>query len=166
MTKLTKKQVKAFLEVISSDTSRPVICTAKIDTYKGRTVLIATDGYQLAALDAPGLKGHEGKLIDRTELIKWYKLAGTKDRLDEKALIEMPNARDDDRWFGEYPEWTKIIEAQHAGEITKIALNARYMLTMQTLADKTLIYDTHGKFGAVMAREDDNLYVVMPLKYS
>ena len=161
---LTKKQVKAFLEVISSDTSRPVICTAKVDTYEGRTVLIATDGYQLAALDAPGLKGHEGKLIDRTELIKWYKLAGTKDRLDEKALIEMPNARDDDKWYGEYPEWVKIIEAQHPGEITKIALNARYMLTMQTLADKTLVYTANGQRGAVTAREDNNLYVIMPLK--
>ena len=161
---LTKKQVKAFLEVISSDTSRPVICTAKVDTYEGRTVLIATDGYQLAALDAPGLKGHEGKLIDRTELIKWYKLAGTKDRLDEKALIEMPNARDDDKWYGEYPEWVKIIEAQAPGEIAKVILNANYMLNMQILADKPLPYTANGQRGAVIAYEDNNLYVIMPLK--
>lgn len=161
---LTKKQVKALLEVMSSDTVRPVICTAKVDTYEGRTVLIATDGYQLAALDAPELKGHEGKLIDRTELIKWYKLASTKDRLDEAALIEMKNARDDDKWYGEYPEWVKIIEAQERAELTKIALNANYMLTMQVLADKTLVYDTHGQRGAVMARDDNNLYVIMPLK--
>lgn len=161
---LTKKQVKAFLEVISSDTSRPIICTAKIDTYKGRTVLIATDGYQLAALDAPGLKGQEGKLIDRTELIKWYKLASSKDRLDENTLIKMPDARDSEKWYGEYPEWIKIIEAQHPGEITKVALNAKYMLTMQILADAPILYTTNGQRGAVTAYENNNLYVIMPLK--
>lgn len=164
---LTKKQVKSLLDVISSDTARPVITHVKIDTYEGHPVLVGTDGYTLVALRlTDDILPSMGQLIPRAELTKWYKLAGTKDRLTEADLI--PMAVPDDKSFENgrtnYPEWQKLIPTEF-GSLPSFALNANYLLTMQTLNDAPLTWQLGmTKLTPVIARANDNLYVIMPLK--
>lgn len=164
---LSKKQLKAFLEVMSSDTSRPVLNHAKIDTYDGHPVLVATDGYVLTALRlTDDVLPIVGQLIPRTELIKWHKLANTKDRLTEKDII--PMAVPDDKGFhngnAQYPEWQKLIPTE-VGSLPSFTLNANYLLTMQVINETPLTWQFGiTKLTPVIARANNNLYLVMPLK--
>lgn len=164
---LTKKQVKMLLDIISSDTARPIITHAKIDTYEGHPVLVGTDGYVLTALRlTDDVLPIMGKLIPRAELTKWHKLAGTKDRLTEEDIIPMavPDNKSFENGNANYPEWQKLIPTE-AGALPSFTLNANYLLTMQTLNDTPLTY-TFGtdKNKPVVARANDNLYVIMPIK--
>lgn len=164
---LTKKQVKMLLDIISSDTARPVITHAKIDTYEGHPVLVGTDGYVLTALRlSDDVLPVIGQLIPRAELTKWYKLAGTKDRLTEEDIIPMavPDSKSFENGNANYPEWQKLIPTE-AGALPSFTLNANYLLTMQTLNDAPLTWQLGmTKLAPVIARANDNLYVIMPLK--
>lgn len=160
---LNKSQVKAFLEVMGSDETRHIICTAKIDKYNDHTVVVATNGYVLAALSAPGLAGHEGKHIDRASIIKWYKLATPRDQLDESAIIEMLS---ETKTEGKYPDWQLLIRQPPAEAVEKVSLNANYMLTMQKLSGNVVTYTARGKLGPMISETDGNVYLVMPIKFS
>lgn len=157
---LTRSQVKAWLDTMSDDTSRPVLNAAYIDQYDNRTVLVTTDGYVLTAMDAPGLKDSVGKFITRLDLVKWYKLANSKSLFtDEEALTLVSDVVE-----GKYPEWQKLIPTE-MGALPSVTINAKYMLSMQTINNAPLKWDFGtDKFKPVIARANDNLYVIMPLK--
>ena len=155
---LSKKQVKALLEVISSDETRHVLCNAYVDTYKERTVLVATDGYMLVAIDAPTLQ--PGRFIHRDELTKWYKAATSKDILTDEVAHEM--SRDDD--FLSYPKWQEIIAKVQTTPMTNILLNARYMMTLSVLKGDVLNLKLHGATAPMIDDTTNNLYLIMPIK--
>lgn len=154
---LTKKQVKAFLEVISNDDSRPVLCTASVQMFKDRPYLVATDSYKLTALLLDeSFKNHVGKVVTRDDLTKWYKLAGTRDVLNPVAVEDMLTDAS-----GKYPEWQALMPEEFGNRET-VYFNSKYLLTMETLADKPLKY----KFAKDMlyAEDNGNIYVVMSLR--
>lgn len=158
---LNKKQVGALLKVLSSDKTRPVlmelaICADSSD----QTVLVATDGYVLAALPAADLKDLRGKSITRDSLTRWYKLASTRDALSAGELKDIAGEPS-----GMYPNWNALIDQQHPSEIASVIVNAEFMAIMQKLAgDEPLKYKFHGPHGALIADRDGARYVVMPLK--
>jgi hypothetical protein len=89
---MNKSQVKALLDVISTDEIRSVLTYALIDEFEGRLMLIATDGYALAAIalantDKELCALHKGKLVSRQSLTRWYKLASAKDILSTEELL-------------------------------------------------------------------------------
>jgi hypothetical protein len=158
---LTKKQVKALLDVISADTSRPVLCTAYIRrSGDGQTYLVATDGYVLTKLYSPGLAAHEGKFLKRESLIRWTKLAGTKDVLADEEIIEMLTNDD----VGSFPATDPLLENLTPTGQTVFNVNPKYLVTMEQLADTALQWTVHGGTNPYIARSDKNVYVVMPLK--
>jgi hypothetical protein len=170
---LSKKQVKAFLEVISSDETRPVLTHAKIDELEGQPVLIGTDSYKLAAIKlTDDILPKMGSLIPRAELVKWYKLASNKDYLTETELLEM--AIPDDQGFGEdktqYPKWQKLVPSEDTRtELTGICINADFMATMQILSGSDgysggMPWEFYGSLSPVISRKDGSIYLVMPLK--
>ena len=154
---LSKKQVKALLEVISSDKTRHILCNAYVDTYKDKTVLVATDNYTLVALDAPTLQ--PGRFIHRDELTKWYKLAGAKDILTDEVAHEM--SRDDDL---NYPKWQEVIAKVQTTPMTNVLLNAKYMMTLETLKGEHLNLKLHGATAPMIDDTTNNLYLIMPIK--
>ena len=156
---LNRKQIKSLLDVMSSDTSRPVLTEANINIAEGNLYLTATDGYQLVALLLDdSLKELEGKAITRADMTKWYKLATAKDIFNNDTVKELATES-----AGNYPDWYKIIDREQEA-IPEITINATYMLTMQIIADKPLPWMFHGKLGPAVARWNDDIYVVMPLK--
>jgi DNA polymerase III sliding clamp (beta) subunit (PCNA family) len=164
---LTKKQVKTFLDVISSDDSRPVLTHAKIDTFDGQAVLVGTDSYKLAALQLKDtILPAMGNLVPRTELLKWYKLASNKDYLTETELAAMSTSEEN---IGKYPEWQRLVpDAKDMTALTSINVNALYLATMQELtgdyAKIGLEWQFYGALAPIVARRDGNIYIVMPLK--
>lgn len=162
---LTKRQVKALLEVISADESRPVLTHAKIDTFNDQTVLVATDSYKLAAinLDPKIVKPILGQLIPRAELQKWYKLATNKDFLTDTDLLTITVKESE---VGKYPQWQQLVpDKKKFSALAGIGLNASYLLTIQTLIDTTaLMLEFYGPLMPVVIRHDQNTYIVMPIK--
>jgi hypothetical protein len=169
---LNKSQVRSFLEVISSDESREVLTYAYIDLYKGRPVLVATNSYILAAIYLPDeLKEHVGKFISRADITRWYKLAKAKDMLGANDLLEMASG---DKPF-KYPDWQRLIDSQEeqgperSGATDKISFDAKYAMTLQSLAGQQLVYTLHGRRGVMVAVGLENkwretgLYLLMPM---
>lgn len=161
---LTKKQVKAFLEVLSSDESRPVLTHAKIDMLDGTPVLIGTDSYKLAALKlTDDILPEMGSLVPRESLVKWYKLASNKDYLTEVELITMAIPEEE---VGKYPEWQRLVpDVKDIVDLPNIRINAGYMFTLQTLVEMPgLEWEFYGPLAPVVSRYNGNLLIVMPLK--
>jgi DNA polymerase III sliding clamp (beta) subunit (PCNA family) len=164
---LTKKQVKSLLEVISSDDTRPMLQQVKIDTFEDKPVLVATDGYVLAAINLDdSVLPEVGKMIDRSEIVKWYKLATNKDIFSEATLLELPKTHIE----GVYPVWQKLVpEAKDFSAQASMRFNAQYMATIQTLAARDgynagLCWELYGKLSPLVARDESGTYLVMPLK--
>jgi len=90
MISLTRTQVKAMLDIISKDDSRPAIENAKVIQRKDKTYLTGTDGYAMFLLEVDSdYASMVGKGIHRSEIERWYKLATGKDRLTEEVLNDM-----------------------------------------------------------------------------
>lgn len=166
---LNKKQVGALLKVISKDDSRPVLTTAKVDKWGDDVVLVATNGYILAALYLDSEEAGElvGKLVRRSAIEKWYKLATGKDRLTTEELVRVSSED-----YGEnggyadygYPDWTKVIPSGEM-ESTSLAFDAEYAKALQDLdGAEGLNYTLNGILGAMVARNDRGTYVLMPRK--
>lgn len=170
MINLTKKQVGALLKVMSNDTSRPILNGVHIDEYKGKHVMVATNGYILTALELDvenPLDFKMGTFVRRSALEKWYKLATGKNRLTTEELVKV-SAEDyaDNNGYqqGQYPDWKNILPDEKGIETLELTFNADYMKTMQDLADKPLTYRFNGKLGALVAKNNNDLYVIMPLR--
>lgn len=165
---MNKKQVGAFLKVMSKDDSRPILCTAKVDRYKDDLVLVATDGYVLAAMniddDAAEL---EGKLIRRSAIERWYKLAKTKDVLTGGELVRVSAddyAYDGSYEDGKYPDWQRVLTIEPTA-VDKIGINANFLKTAQDLdGGDGLVLSFNGPLGAIMSSTERGTIWVMPRK--
>lgn len=166
---MNKKQLGAFLKVMSKDEMRPILCTAKVELYHGEPVLVATDGYQLAAIkldnDANELLG---KMIRRSALEKWYKLATGKDRLTGQELVRV--SADD---YGEhngymegtYPDWSKLVPRGDPSGQEVMHFNADYFKTVQDLdGENSVRVKLYGKLSPMVFETERGLYLVMPMK--
>lgn len=164
---LSKRQVKALLDVISKDESRPILTYAKLDIYKGKPVLVATDSYHMVVLpltDTILPEATEGKLISRDDLTKWYKLAENRELLGDLELATMAQ---DEAEVGKYPAYAKLIEGFTPQAVSFISFNPDYIANMQTLAGigrSGLKWQFHGVLGAMLAELDGAMYIVMPMK--
>lgn len=165
---MNRKQVNAFLKIMSKDTSRPVLCTTLVDSFRGKAVLVATDGYVLTAvyLGEETDESYIGKRITRTAIEKWYKLADGKSRFTGESLQDLMeddvhNGRELD---GKYPEWQKLVPGEPSPSDT-IAFNADFGKTAQDLnAAEGLTLKLNGKLGAMVSDTDVAYTLIMPLK--
>lgn len=165
---MNKKQVAAFLKVMSKDISRPVICAAHIEMLDDKQVMVATDGYKLSAiyLDET-IEELNGKLIRRTAFERWYKLADGKSRLTATELQTLLNddfALNDGYLDGQYPEWQKLIpkEVEPQGGMH---FNADYVKIIQDLnGDESVSVDLYGSLAPMVVRHDVSLSLIMPMK--
>lgn len=163
---LTKKQVKAFLEVLSSDEVRPILTQASIELYNDITHLVATDSYKLVAIPVNGVSDMVGKRIPRAELVKWYKLAGTKDYFTDENVREL--ATIDPEEHGKYPEWQKLIptDTEEPFAQTGMGVQASFLVTMENLAGQSggMYWDFYKDHSMIVAKENSCIYVVMELR--
>lgn len=156
---LTKRQVKAFLDVVSADETRPILCNAMISIFEGEPYLMATNSYKLAALGLPHeLVALDGLSISRESLVRWYKLAENKDFFTDETVRELATELE-----GTYPEWQQFLKPL-TDNSPRIAFNAEYMLTMQILHGDSLTWEFGTSLQPIVAYASDNIYLVMPLR--
>ena len=160
---MNKKQVNALLKVMSKDTMRPVLRNAYIDEYEGRTVLVATDGYMLTALNIEIDSEHVGKSIKREAIEVWYKLAVARSRFDGEAIAELANNKANLSDLN-YPKWQGPIDREQSAQ-DAMMFNADYAKTLQDLSGEIgLVWKLHGKLSPMIARTENGMYVMMPMK--
>lgn len=166
---MNKKQVGAFLKIMSKDSSRPILNTAYIDRYEGRRVMVATDGYKLAAVyldeDAEPIVG---KLIRREAIEKWYKLATGKSRLTGEELVAVSAddyAQHGSYQEGKYPEWQRLVPTSEPEGQEVMHFNAEFMKIVQDMngADSIQV-ELRGKLAPMMIKSEVSLAMVMPMK--
>jgi hypothetical protein len=167
---LSKQQVKALLEVISKDDTRPALQQAVVGKYNDATFLAATDSYHLVALELKELDGDkfDGQAISRDALTRWYKLAATRDTFTEETL------RDELKPAGyDFPKWQSLFTEEKLKLTSQpsVSVQGDYLNDLAKIAGKNVVYDfckggmmyadiTDNKFGV-----NDGIYVVMQLKH-
>lgn len=159
---MNKKQVGAFLKVVGKDPARVTLSHAKIDTYNGRTVLMGTDGYKLAAIYIDEADELVGKLLPREAIERWYKLATGKSRLTGREIVE---SLAQELTEGNYPEWQKLVPQGDTLPQTTMRFNAEFFKIMQDLtgnADMTVKF--YGEVHPMVIESEDGVFVVMPMK--
>ena len=161
---MNKKQVGALLKVMSKDTMRPALRNLYIDEYNGRTVVVATNGYILTAVNIDIEPEHVGKSIKREAIEVWYKLATARNKLDGDALAELAsNAANLSNLT--YPEWEKLLPDGYVSGATTMKFNADYAKTLQDLSgEEGLAWKLYGTISPMVATTDNGLYVMMPMK--
>lgn len=167
---MNKKQVAAFLKVLSKDEPRQVLRNAYINNIEGETVLVATNGIALAAVNLDEDAEHlQGTLIARPYIERWYKLATGKDRLDYESLKRIIDEQynDGETPKGEYPNWQSIVPDEFRKPVGAITFNAEYMFILQSIdGSDSLTWSLGGSLEPVMARNERGLYIFMPKKAS
>lgn len=165
---MNRKQVNAFLKVMSKDKFRPVLCSAHIDEYKGKGVLVATDGYMLVAMKLEDIEqDHIGKRVSREAVERWYKLADGRSRLSGADLQEMMefdqfNKSDLD---GVYPPWLQLLPQGEPTGLDSISFNANYAKMLQDVRGiDGLTLKMYGKLAPMVHEDETGLYVLMPMK--
>lgn len=166
---LSKKQVRALLEVMAPDDIRPPLAHAVLQVYKDQAYLVATDSYKLAAITMEEVVSDEFKAklnwsISRDALTRWYKLAAPRDYLDYEEILAMAIDRTD-QW--QYPKWEQILEKseEESHTVTHIGFNATYALTLQSLADTFLHYNLSHYLSPMVARTPNgSIFLLMPLR--
>lgn len=165
---LNKSQVKAFLDVLSKDESRPVLCYAKLDIVNDRLVLVATNSYILAAVNLEasedGKQKYAGQMVHRDDLTRWYKLANTKDNLTTEEILLMSQPAE-----VKYPKWLRLFyddkaELLEGESVDRVTFNSNFALTLEKVAGSPLTYTFHGDLGPMVATTSNGLYCLMPLK--
>lgn len=165
---MNKKQVGALLKVMSKDTTRPAMCAGYVDSYEGKTVLVATDGYAMAIVNMEGAKELEGKLIRREAIEKWYKLATSKSRLTGEELVHV--SADDYAQHGEYSRynyvpWKDILPRGETQPQASMKFNAEYFKTMQDIEGVPATrVELYGALKPMVMRGELGTYIVMPMK--
>ncbi len=164
---MNRKQVNAFLKVMSKDTSRPVLCSALVDKYNDKAVLVATDGYVLTAVYLGETdESYIGKRITRESIEKWYKLADGKSRLTGESLQDLmeDDVHNGREISGNYPQWQQLVPGEPQ-PTEFIAFNADFAKVVQDLnASDGLRFTLNGKLGAMVSDTDVALTLIMPLK--
>lgn len=106
---ITKKQVGYLLKIMSDDTTRPALSGLAFRDGKAW----ATNGYAMVGFDTKldtEPVDEQYKVISRADIVKWYKLANTKDVLDDKALSEMATTS------YRTPDYTTFLKVESVGE--------------------------------------------------
>lgn len=164
---MNRKQVNAFLKIMSKDNTRPVLCSTYIDKFRDKPVLVVTDGYVLAAVYMEDVDdSYIGKRITRAAIEKWYKLADGKSRLTGESIQELMeddvhNGRD---IYGDYPKWQQLVP-EGTQAVDTIAFNADFAKTVQDLNGVYgLTFKLNGKLEAMVSDTDVAYTMLMPLK--
>lgn len=165
---MNRKQVNAFLKVMSKDKTRPVLCSAYIDNYNGKNVLVATDGYILVAMKLEDIEqDHIGKRVSREAVERWYKLADGRSRLsgaDIQDMMEFDQFNQSDL-DGVYPEWQKLIPQGGESSLDSISFNANYAKILQDVRGVDgLTLKMYGKLAPMIHEDETGLYILMPMK--
>lgn len=161
---MNKKQVNALLKVMSKDTLRPVLRNLYIDEYNGRTVVVATNGYILTAVNIEIEPEHVGKSIKREAIEVWYKLATGRSRFDGGAVDELVGNSANLSNL-EYPKWQSLMPSSETEPQEMMIFNAEYAKTLQDLSGENgLIWKLHGKISPMIATTENGMYVMMPMK--
>ena len=164
---MNKKQVTAFLKVISKDIHRPTLNNAYVGRHDGRLVMYGTDGYVAAMIyideDAAQL---EGKYIRRDALERWARAATGKSRLTADELIELSNG--DYGLHGGYYEaaplpWDRLFKHEEARPTSKIVFDGSFAKIIQDLADESLELTLHGNNGKMVMSTDMGVFMLMPI---
>lgn len=156
---LTKKQVGALLKFMPSDGVRPAIEQLHIETYNGRTVAVALDGRQLVALYVDFADDAVGRVVKRDELVKWYKLATAKSRLDDNALFELLAPAETDA--SQFTDWQQLVIDEPA-PATQLFYNADFLANAQQLNDNCIKYTIHPRY--LVGDTEVGRFVVMTMK--
>lgn len=163
---MNRKQVNAFLKIMSKDKFRPVLCSALIDKLNNKDVLVATDGYVLTAVYLEYVDdSYIGKRISREAIERWYKLADGKSILNGDTLQELMeddayNGRD---LYGDYPKWQQLVPRE-SQPTDSIAFNADFAKKVQDLNGVDgLTYTLNGKLGAMVSDTDVAYTMLMPI---
>lgn len=170
MLNLNKKQVGALLKIMSKDDSRPVLCSAKVDTFDDKTVLAFTDGYQLTALylDAEDATEILGKMVRRSAIEKWYKLATGKSRLTTQELVTVfadDYGQHGSYLEGNYPEWQGLVPQGITEPQEKMSFNAEFFKNVQDLYDSEgLTVKLYGILAPMVVDVEQGMSLVMPRK--
>ena len=157
---LTRKQVKSFLEIVSSDEARPLLMNAAVCEHHGKIYLVGTDSYKLAALLlSDDLRDMVGKVVSREDITVWYKLASGKDRMDDDFIRE--HAQDAD---GNYPDWARLmpVEGQDKTTRTRLSIEPAYLAAMNSLAEMPLSYSFYDSM--LHSETRMGIFVVMAMK--
>lgn len=167
---MNKKQVGAFLKVMGKDEFRPTIRVAYVDKYENDYVLVATDGYKLAAVKMDeDVEPLVGKMIRREAIEKWYKLATGKSRLTGEELVAVSSddyAQNNSYQEGTYPDWKKLIPSYEPEEgQTMMAFNAEFFKIVQDLDGENAIkVKLYGDLAPMVMKTERGVYIVMPMK--
>lgn len=165
---MNRKQVNAFLKVMSKDKTRPVLCSAYIDEYKGKGVLVATDGYVLVAMKLEDIEQyHIGKRVSREAVERWYKLADGRSRLSGADLQEMMEFDQFNNSYldGVYPQWQQLVPQGETTSLDSITFNANYAKMLQDVRGiDGLNLKMYGKLAPMVHEDETGLYILMPMK--
>lgn len=158
--KLSKKQVKAYLDVMCKDTGRITLWCASLSIHDGKLYLVTTDGYVLAAIAVnDSLLPEVDKIVPRVALEHWYKMAGVKDYLTEAGIKEMLIDNDNT-----YPVWQSLIPNKNqAVAHSVLSLDPIYWVIMNRLADRQLTLSAYANC-FFMAKDETGIYIVCGLK--
>jgi len=134
---ITKAEIKALLEHVSKDTTRPHINSA-LFKLNGKATAVATDGHRLARceVDAAGQSAWEC-LVPRDALERVAKAAGAKDTVSVRpgkltiGDVAVPFTSDPDVKF---PPYEQVIPSErpekgHGG----VALNTAYLASLNVI---------------------------------
>lgn len=165
---MNKKQVTAFLKIVSKDKGRETLTNAYIDEYDGRTVMVGTDGYKLAMIyldeDADNLRG---KMIRRDALERWARAASGKDRLTGEALQEVSRADyalHNGYYDGKYPDWKKVIPTGEKVPQDSMTFNGEFAKIIQDLdGGDGVTLELYGAISPMVARTELGIYIIMPM---
>lgn len=158
---MKKSEVKALMDIIYKDSDRKAINGVKIDKVKSvsgreraeeQVVAVATDRAMLAVVYINAPDSMVGKFIPRSELEKWYKLAGAKDLLDWESLKDDPTVV--------FPNWKALFKTGTA--VNRVKLDAELMRKLQILAGEPLIWSFSSTTPA-RAKNDKGIYLLAPM---
>lgn len=166
---MNKKQVGAFLKVISKDKTRPVLCSAYIDMYNDEVHMVATDGYILSAIKMDeDAKELVGRMVRREAIERWYKLATGKSRFTGEELMAISSedyAMNNGYLEGNYPEWQKLVPTGEKEKQDSMAFNAEFFKIIQDVnGEAGVTVELYGKLAPMVVRTDKGLHMVMPMK--
>ena len=157
MFSLTKKQVKALLDIMSSDDARPVLAGVHIAEFKGKVCAIATDSYILAAMPCELPLG-EKSFVPRSSIERWHKLATAKSTLEKYELADMLEVSPSNA-----PNFERVVPEEEQ-EQKAVSFQARYMVALESLKTSPLVLSLRSSVGVGVDDTTDSTYVIMPLR--
>ena len=159
-----KQEVQAWLNAMSSDSTRPALCGV---AFKDKA-LVMTDGYIMVALDIENewQKKYEGDdwddyIVPREKIKEWCKMHSAKAEITVEELFALATTDN-----GRFPEWrqlmpkepkddklTQLLNMALVGAITQVFKNQQVNITMFGGA-KPMLFE---------ATEHKDIALVMPL---